>query len=76
MTKKTISKIIAYILITFKLNSSTEQNLIISFGEHLKDGTIRKIIENRNFSFEYFAIFDFSFLYFPYIAVLPESNLT
>ena len=41
--------------ITFKLNSPTEQNLIISFGEHLKDGTIRKIIENRNFSFEYFA---------------------
>ncbi|MBQ6825442.1 MAG: family 78 glycoside hydrolase catalytic domain [Clostridia bacterium] len=41
--------------ITFKLNSPKAQKLIISYGEHLADGKVRRIIDSRDFSVEYIA---------------------
>lgn len=38
-----------------EFNSNKVQNLLISFGEHIKDGHVRRIIQNRDFSFEYVA---------------------
>lgn len=41
--------------ITFKINSPKEQKLVISYGEHLADGKVRRIIDSRDFSVEYIA---------------------
>ena len=35
----------------FDIDSNSEQDVIVSFGEHLADGKIRRIIEDRDFSF-------------------------
>lgn len=39
------------------LNFTSEQvqTLIVSFGEHIVDGGVRRVIENRDFSFQYIA---------------------
>ena len=37
----------------FSLNSEADSNIIISYGEHLIDGDIRRIIEERDFSVAY-----------------------
>ncbi len=38
--------------LTIKINSSKKQKLIISFGEHINDGCVRRIIGERDFSVE------------------------
>lgn len=40
-------------LFRIKVCSETAQTLLISYGEHLADGCVRRIIESRDFSFEY-----------------------
>lgn len=37
----------------FSLHSSRRANIVISYGEHLIDGDVRRIIEERDFSVEY-----------------------
>ena len=39
--------------LTFVLNSPCQQNITISYGEHLVDGVVRRIIGDRDFSVEY-----------------------
>mgnify|MGYP003290392488 CR=1 FL=1 len=41
--------------LSFELSSSCEQNITISYGEHLADGRVRRIIGDRDFSIEYRA---------------------
>lgn len=36
----------------FDIDSSNEQDVIISFGEHIADGQVRRLIHGRDFSFE------------------------
>ncbi len=36
-------------------HSETEQKILISYGEHIKNGGVARIIGNRDFSFEYIA---------------------
>ncbi len=40
-------------LLSIELTSSCEQNLIISYGEHIVDGRVRRKIGTRDFSAEY-----------------------
>ena len=35
--------------------SETEQKILISYGEHIKNGGVARIVGNRDFSFEYIA---------------------
>lgn len=35
--------------------SNNKQKILVAFGEHIKDGKVRQIIDNRNFSFTYVA---------------------
>ena len=42
-------------LLSFTLTSSCEQDIIISYGEHLVDGCVRRIIGPRDFSISYRA---------------------
>ena len=42
-------------LISFSLRAKDSGNIVISFGEHLADGNVRRIIGDRDFSLEYFA---------------------
>lgn len=42
-------------LCSFAFTSEKEQNLVLSYGEHIEDGWVRRKIENRDFSFEYRA---------------------
>lgn len=37
----------------FDINSESEQDIIISFGEHIVDGQVRRLIEGRDFSFSF-----------------------
>lgn len=39
--------------LTFKLLSEKQQSVTISYGEHLDDGRVRRIIGNRDFSFDF-----------------------
>lgn len=39
--------------IDFDLESNLEQNINISFGEHIVDGGVRRLIDGRDFSFEF-----------------------
>ena len=41
--------------LSFVLTSPCEQNITISYGEHLADGHVRRIIGDRDFSIEYRA---------------------
>ena len=41
--------------LSFVLTSPCEQNITISYGEHLTDGRVRRIIGDRDFSIEYRA---------------------
>ncbi len=41
--------------LSFALNSSCEQNITISYGEHLADGCVRRSIGDRDFSMDYRA---------------------
>lgn len=42
-------------LATLKFSSSVEQEIRVDWGENLQDGHVRRIIENRDFSFDYTA---------------------
>ncbi len=42
-------------LVGFTLNTLNEQKIIVCYGEHLADGEVRRIIDSRDFSFEYLA---------------------
>ena len=42
--------------LSFALTSPTVQNITISYGEHLADGHVRRIIGDRDFSMEYRAV--------------------
>ena len=42
-------------LCTFSINSDVVQNINIAYGEILKDGHVKRIIHNRDFSFDYVA---------------------
>ena len=42
-------------LISFSLRAQDSGNIVISFGEHLADGNVRRIIGDRDFSLEYCA---------------------
>lgn len=42
-------------LCSFSINSEKEQNINVAYGELLLDGHVKKIIRNRNFSFDYVA---------------------
>lgn len=42
-------------LCSFLLNSEKEQNINVAYGELLVDGHVKKLIGNRNFSFDYVA---------------------
>ena len=37
----------------FDINSESEQDVIVSFGEHIVDGKVRRLIEGRDFSFSF-----------------------
>ncbi len=41
--------------LSFELISSCQQNITISYGEHLADGCVRRIIGDRDFSMDYRA---------------------
>ena len=41
--------------LSLKLNSPCDQEIVISYGEHIEDGCVRRIIENRDFSASYRA---------------------
>lgn len=38
--------------LSFKINSDTEQRITISYGEHIVDGCVRRLIGSRDFSVE------------------------
>ena len=38
-----------------KFNSQTEQKILVAWGEDLQDGHVRRLINGRDFSFEYIA---------------------
>lgn len=40
---------------TLKFSSKVKQKITVAFGEDLQNGHVRRIIENRDFSFEYIA---------------------
>lgn len=42
-------------LCSFSINSESEQSINISYGECLSDGRVKRIINDRDFSFEYVA---------------------
>lgn len=42
-------------LLSFEFNSSSKQKVLICWGEHLDDGSVRRIIGSRDFSVEYIA---------------------
>ena len=41
--------------LSFQVESSSEQEILISYGEHLLDGCVRQKIEERDFSVSYYA---------------------
>lgn len=42
-------------LVGFTFNTLNKQKITVCYGEHLADGAVRRIIDSRDFSFEYFA---------------------
>jgi len=42
-------------LATLSFASQTEQKILVAWGEDLQNGHVRRIIDDRDFSFEYFA---------------------
>ena len=40
---------------TLKFRSDCAQKILVAFGEHIDDGCVRRIIDARDFSFEYIA---------------------
>jgi len=42
-------------LFTFAIESCVQQKILISYGEHIEDGGVRRLIGGRDFSFEYVA---------------------
>jgi len=42
-------------LFTFAINTESTQKITISYGEHIEDGCVRRLVGGRDFSFEYIA---------------------